>query len=204
MFSDSLPFIISWFSVLIMAAVHKYLTEDLLNERLSANANLRRQVLSEKMGTISQKIQSTHPSVRPRVNIPSNLPQAYPAQKPPLGQKPPTTAQKSSTINQKAPALGPKPMPGQKPPFAQKPPVAEQPSMLADEEQEMYEIPVVDNISTEPEAETYLDFEPSVSHDNEEPQVCLLSESINVPISSPWVLCITHACMCMQVLHERL
>ena len=151
-----------------MIAVHKYLTEDLVNEHLSANANHRRQVLSEKLDTISQKIQSTHPSIRPRVNTPSSLSQAHSTQRPPLGPRPPTTAQKP-------PVMGPKPIPGQRLPLGSKPLPMEKSSVPAEEEQEMYEVPVIDDTPGEPEAETYLDFEPSTSHDNDEPQVCWMS-----------------------------
>ena len=178
-----------------MIAVHKYLTEDLVNEHLSANANLRRQALSETMGTISQKIQSTHPTIRPRVNTPGNLSQTHPTQKPPLGQKPPKAAHKPPPIGQKPPVAGPKPIPGHKPPLASKPL-----PMPAEEEQEMYEVPVIDDIPREPEAETYLDFEPSsTAHDADEPQVCLVFRA-NVSVSRLWVM---YTCMCVCVFLDK-
>ena len=67
-------------------AAHHFLAQDLMREKLSTDMHFRRNQLCDEMETIMKKINSTHPSIRPRVNTPGKI-----VQPPPLAPKPPQT-----------------------------------------------------------------------------------------------------------------
>ena len=54
-------------------AVHDFLSIDLTRETLSTNNELKRQKLLEEMVHLIDKICSSHPSIRPRMNTPAGL-----------------------------------------------------------------------------------------------------------------------------------
>ena len=122
-----------------LSAVSTYLNQDLCNEHLSQAGHLQRQKHAQMLDAIIKRINSTHPTIRPRVNTPGKMPPHLP----PIAPKQPAP-----------------------------PPMHKTPPPLVDEQQDVYEEPVMSPSSANPH--DYLDFEPGSSNKGEEegPQVC--------------------------------
>ena len=64
---------------------HQYLLQDLANERLSTQNQQKRQQYMQTMSGLMQRIQSSHPTIRPRMNTPGKMTHPpKPSAKPPL------------------------------------------------------------------------------------------------------------------------